>query len=154
VVVGPWNPDVPPSGPMGPQGRLHLTNLRLVFEAMVYEGMLGQAPRTFSGLNLMPVAIVRSAVGPRGQQAFRTASIQNQASTFGTPNAANWTRVIWKGRAAPLASTPPPPVSASGQVVVQVHQSAAEPTVFLHRRHCGRLTPAGTYRCTSGGAAL
>jgi hypothetical protein len=155
---GPWH-SPHQMGPQGPTGMLYVTNSRIIFEAVQYEGPgIGYAPRTVMDLGLNQVTNVRAFPGAKGEGLLRVEAGPNYICTFGTQNALNWARAISETRST-LVSTPPPPPPPTGgapttPLVVQVQQQPAQPSVFLHCRHCGSLSPAGSSRCASCGAGL
>jgi len=137
-------------------GTLYLTNQRIVFEGLVQQGILeGAIPVTILNADLGAVSNAMLQNPVIGRPALRLETSQGHHS-FKTPSAERWIRAI--AEAKRKAVTSPSPPSPSGRtappVVVQLHQPAATPTVYLHCQHCGSLSVAGSVRCASCGAAL
>ncbi len=146
---------VGPSGGPALRGSLYLSNHRLVFEALLHEGPMGSVPRTILDLNLSQVTNVGAVRAANGQLLLRVEAGPGFVYTFAPVDPQRWASAIWGSRTTLLATQParPAPV-ASPSMVVQVKQESSTPLVFLHCRHCGSLSPAGTLRCASCGAGL
>ena len=132
-------------------GNLYLTDRRIVFEGMVHELGVGHVPKTMLDLSLSQITNAVAMVGPNRQPLFRVEAGPGFAYTFATPNAQNWVGAILGWRSSLLASGAPSPAKPV-PIVVQVQQP--QPTVYLHCKQCGTLSPAGSSRCSSCGAAL
>jgi len=125
-----------PGIPTNSQGYLHLTNLRLVFEAMI--------GGTLVNLDLRQITDVHAVVGESGEPAVMI-HCGSWVCVLGTVNAGRCANWIASARYARLTPPPTEPASAT---------DSTTPRVYLHCRHCGTLNPAGTSRCTSCGATL
>lgn len=136
-------------------GNLQLTNCRLVFEGQFFEAGVGTAPRTLLDLQLGFITNAVALPGRHGVGTLRIEAGRGYIYTFRTSNAAGWVDAIVKAKSE--GPRIPPPVSPSAskeQIIVNVQQAPAPPTVFLHCRHCGSLVAAGSVHCTSCGASL
>jgi len=132
-------------------GNLYLTDRRIVFEGMTREVGIGYMPKTMLDLSLAQITNVIATLGPNRQPLLRVEAGPGFAYTFATPNAQNWVAAILGWRSSLLsAGTSSQPTTTP--VVVQVQQP--QPTVYLHCKQCGTLSPAGSSRCSSCGAAL
>jgi hypothetical protein len=136
-------------------GVLHLTNRRLVFEAMLRDHTGGFAPKTLVDLDLAYITNAVAFQPSRKEVALRIEAGPHYACTFATANAAAIAQSIYQSRtklvaerATQRAQTPAtaasPPQPASSQ----------RPMVFLHCRHCGALNDPGSRHCMGCGATL
>jgi len=151
------------AGPSVSRGRLYLTNLRLVFEGMVPEQVPGGGyellgpsttwvPRTLLDLPLVHITNIVGVPGSNNRHTLRVEA-GPYAYSFLTPRAHEWVQTIYLAREkapAPIS----PGAAMQAPVVVHVQQTPAQPSVFLHCKHCGSLCAAGSVHCISCGAAL
>lgn len=136
-----WVPGYPLTDP----GFLHLTNHRLVFEAVPR----GSMPRTLVDLNLSQITNVTWGPGAKGTILLRVESGPTYSCTFSTLNARNCAEAIQKARADYLEA------SARARSAEQhAPSSGSKPMVYLHCKHCGTLNDAGSAHCTGCGASL
>jgi hypothetical protein len=148
-------------------GTLYLTDRRLVFEGKVSSGLLSTAiPTTMVDVGLHSISNLMVHAPVVGRPLLQVESWQGRFS-FRTRSATQWRDQITTTRSAlgsvprppppppPRGFVPPPPPPPTNQpVVIHLHQDNANPSVYLHCRHCGTLNPSGSTRCTSCGAAL
>jgi hypothetical protein len=141
-------------GPALQNGYLYLTNVRLVFEGLFWEGQIGWIPRTLLELYVHQISNAIAAPGKGTRQTLRIEAGRGYVYTFTSLNAAYWVNSIVKAKAAAPAA--PAAAATGGQVpvIVNVQQPPSQPTVFLHCKHCGSLSAAGSMHCTSCGATL
>lgn len=130
-----------PGDPFGDPGTFHVTNLRLVFEAVGP----GAPPRTLVNLDLRAVTNAVAGVGPKRQSILRVETYTGWHFTLGMDYSQNCAEWIAFARSAVLNVPPPPPPPPP---------ESGKPHVYLHCKHCGTLNPAGTTRCASCGATL
>jgi len=143
---------------VGPQvrlGNLHLTNLRLVFEGFFQEPAVGWVPRTVLDLHLGYVTNVVAVPGAKERHTLRVEAGLGYVYTFVSPIAHKWMEAILRAKQqAPAAPSSAARPGAANPVVVNVQSAPSQPSVFLHCKHCGSLTAAGSVHCTSCGATL
>lgn len=136
-------------------GHLYLTNVRLVYEGFFHEPSVGWVPRTLLDLHLGHVTNVVAIPGKRNRSTLRIEAGRGYVYTFLTPSATNWVSSIVQARqGAPQMPLPASAMGAHAPVVVNVHPAPAQPSVYLHCKHCGALATAGSVHCTSCGATL
>lgn len=120
----------------GTMGLLLVTNRRVVYESL-------NVHRTTTEVDI-PLDLVRDAhvgLGAAGESILRLQSSRGEIS-FRTPDANALREAIARGKAQ------------TGPAGDSARSGAAVPLVLLHCRQCGTLSPAGTQRCSSCGAAL
>jgi hypothetical protein len=136
-------------------GILHLTNQRLVFEAMVRDTAGGYAPKTLVNLDL---AYITNAVvfhPSRKEWAVRIEAGPQYACTFATENASHVAGAINQYRTKLVAERATHRAQAAATTAQAAQQAASpRPLVFLHCKHCGTLNDAGSRHCMSCGATL
>jgi hypothetical protein len=136
-------------------GILHLTNRRLVFEAMLREAAGGYAPKTLVDLDLAHITNAVAFRPSRREWALRIEAGPRYACTFATANASVIAQAIYQSRTKLVAerTTHRQQVAATTAHVLEP-VSPQRPLVFLHCKHCGTLNDAGSRHCGSCGATL
>jgi len=135
-------------------GNLHLTNVRLVFEGMFLEPRVGWVPRTLLDLHLGHITNAAAFPGKDKRHTLRVEAGVSYVYTFLTPIAPHWAQAIVDAKRSAPPLTPASPAPGGPPVVVNVQSTPGTPSVFLHCRHCGSLSAAGSVHCTSCGATL
>jgi len=134
-------------------GVLHLTNRRIIFEAMVADWAGRYAPTTLVDLDLAHVTNAVSFQPSKREWALRVEAGPRFACTFATVNAARIAQAIYGARTKLIADR-----SAQSQRAAATQGSAKDstgrPLVLLHCKHCGSLNDAGSRHCGGCGATL
>ncbi|MCI4346612.1 MAG: hypothetical protein L3K07_07695 [Thermoplasmata archaeon] len=139
-------------------GTLFLTNLRVVFEEKVSQGLLrGQSTHTTLDLPLERIANLLIDRPPFGRPVLRIEVPSAGSFQIKTQEVDAWLHAIATARMAIRPLPPPPPPTPQGQVVVHV-QAPSAPQSFLHCHYCGALNPMGqghgAAKCSGCGATL
>jgi hypothetical protein len=157
VVVGsegvPWAAGL--GSPERVSGVLHLTNRRLVFEAMVPDSGGGFAPKTLVDLDLSFITNAVAFYPSRKELALRIEAGPHYACTFATANATAIAQSIYQSRTRLVEERTRLRAQATATAAAAAQQGTApRPLVFLHCKHCGTLNEAGSRHCASCGATL
>jgi hypothetical protein len=136
-------------------GVLHLTNQRLVFEAMLKDNAGGFTPRTLVDLDLAYITNAVTFKPSRKEVALRIEAGPQYACTFATANAASIAQALYASRTKLVAERATHRAQAAATTAQAAQQtSSPRPLVFLHCKHCGTLNDAGSKHCGSCGATL
>lgn len=136
-------------------GVLHLTNRRLVFEAMVRDSAGGYAPRTLVDLDLAYITNAVAFRPSRKEVALRVEAGPLYACTFATSNATAIAQSIYQSRTKLVAERAAQRAQFAATAAQAPHPGSAQrPLVYLHCKHCGTLNDAGSRHCMSCGATL
>ncbi|MGP8073290.1 MAG: hypothetical protein ACLPZM_09255 [Thermoplasmata archaeon] len=163
IILEGWASEM--RGDVRVNGRLYLSNLRIVFEA----GAGGSNPYTSYSEQIENVWNVHAGMTSKlleGRKEYLTVEGARGRFVFQISGAQGWGQAIVTAKTSLPPPAPPPPPPPSGQaipppppgfggqgsIVFNIPAPAA-PQVMMHCRHCGNLYDATKGRCDRCGAS-
>jgi hypothetical protein len=136
-------------------GKLILTDRRIIFEGRLNQGLIHAAVRGHQYVAMIDSPLVQLSDVHTDKPLLGRATLRidqfGRSHTFKVRDAG-----VWAARIVHARSMAPHP-GAQGPAPVVVNLQAPQPSapqVYLHCTHCGTLNRSGGSRCQSCGAAL